>query len=808
MKNVIIVGGVAGGMSCAARLRRLDESLSITVFERGANVSFANCGMPYYIGEIIPNRANLIVAEADMLRRRFGIDIRTRHEVTRIDRASKQVEVRDLDADRTFMAPYDILVLSTGAEPLRPSIEGIDRPNVLTLNSLDDMDRIVQATAAARRVCVIGAGFIGLELVENFRERGLDVVLVEMMSQVLPPLDWEMTQPLAQELRMQGVELRLEEQAVSIDAAGVTLRSGARIACDVVCLCAGVTPRSELARDAGLDLGPRGHVRTDANMRTSDPAIFAVGDCVETRDFVTGHPVAVPLAGPANRQGRIVADVTQGRDAAYRGTQGTAIVKVFHLAAAQTGLSEKRLNAQNIPYRRVYVHPTQHPRYYPGAKPVSIKLLFAPEGALLGAQVLGGDGVDALINVFATALRAKWSVYDLEHSELAYSPQWGGARHPVNIAGFAAANLLRGDVETIEPDAPPSGLQWIDVRTPEEAAAGHIPGAKLLPIDSLRERLGELPPDKPLGVYCAVGLRGYVVCRMLRQHGFEAYNLNGGYRTWQWFQKSGVVPAQDPKPAPPSIPAPAAAPCAEVDVRLDVRGLQCPGPLVKVSQAIERMRLNETLEVTASDPGFAADIPAWCASTGNELIDVSARDGAYVARLMKRGERGDPGAAPSCAATTHPGKTIVCFSNDLDRVLAAFVIANGAAVMGGPVTIFFTFWGLNVLRKKTAPRTSKSLIDRMFGMMMPKGPARLKLSKMHMGGMGSAMMKRVMRAKNVMSLPDLIQSARAAGVRFVACSMSMDVMGIRREELIDGVEIGGVGHYLGAAGNSDINLFI
>ncbi|HOE66531.1 MAG TPA: DsrE/DsrF/DrsH-like family protein [Candidatus Hydrogenedentes bacterium] len=808
MKHVIIVGGVAGGMSCAARLRRLDESLAITVLERGANVSFANCGMPYYIGGIIPNRANLIVAEADMLRRRFGIDIRTRHEVTRIDRASKQVEVRDLDADRTFMAPYDILVLSTGAEPLRPSIEGIDRPNFLTLNSLDDMDRIVQATATARRVCVIGAGFIGLELVENFRERGLDVVLVEMMSQVLPPLDWEMTQPLAQELCMQGVELRLEEQAVSIDAAGVTLRSGARIACDAVCLCAGVTPRSELARDAGLDLGPRGHVRTDANMRTSDPAIFAVGDCVETRDFVTGHPVAVPLAGPANRQGRIVADVIQGRDAAYRGTQGTAIVKVFHLAAAQTGLSEKRLNALNIPYRRVYVHPTQHPRYYPGAKPVSIKLLFTSEGALLGAQVVGSDGVDALIDVFATALRAKWSVYDLEHSELAYAPQWGGARHPVNIAGFAAANLLRGDVETIEPDAPPSGLQWIDVRTPEEAAAGHIPGAKLLPIDSLRERLGELPPGKPLGVYCAVGLRGYVACRMLRQHGFEAYNLNGGYRTWQWFQKSGVVPVQSPKPAASSIPAPAAAPCAEVDVRLDVRGLQCPGPLVKVSQAIERMRVNETLEVTASDPGFAADIPAWCASTGNELIDVSARDGAYVARLMKRGAIGKPGAAPSCAATTHPGKTIVCFSNDLDRVLAAFVIANGAAVMGGPVTIFFTFWGLNVLRKEIAPRTSKSLIDRMFGMMMPKGPARLKLSKMHMGGMGSAMMKRVMRAKNVMSLPDLIQSARAAGVRFVACSMSMDVMGIRREELIDGVEIGGVGHYLGAAGNSDINLFI
>jgi len=809
-KGVVVIGGVAGGMSCAARLRRLDESLTVTVFEKGRDVSFANCGMPYYIGGVIKDRENMVVQTAESLRGRYNLDIRTRHEVTSIDRKTKKVVVKNLETGETFSEPYDQLVLSPGAAPFKPDFPGSSQPNVFVLNNLADMDAINAATADAKSVCVVGGGFIGLELIENLHARGLKINLVEMLDQVLPPLDWEMTQPLLQQLQLRDINTFFGTSVAAIEGTRIKLGSGHTIDSDFVVLAIGVRPSSRLAAEAGLDLGPRGHIRVDAHMRTSDPDIYAVGDAVETTDYLTGEPAAVPLAGPANRQGRIAADNIAGLDSAYRGTQGTSIVRVFDLAAASTGMSEKRLKAADMPYRRVFLHPHHHAKYYPGAVPVSIKLLFSPEGKIYGAQVVGSESVDALVDVVATAIRGNLSVYDLEHLELAYSPQWGSAKHAINMAGFLAANVLKGDIEVLEPEESPANVFWLDVREVDEAEVGIIPGSTIIPVNQLRERVDELPRDKEIAVYCAVGLRGYIAYRFLKQHGFRVRNYNGGYRTWCMYHT-----AKDGAPAPgccspdktiPTPPEPAQPSQEAPDQTLDVSGLQCPGPIVQVKKAVENLEPGQVLKVTSTDPGFAADVPAWCYRTGNMLISVVPNGGKYTAKIRKAAAAGQP--APQPASKGANGKTIICFSNDLDKAMATFIIANGAAAMGGPVTIFFTFWGLNILRKPTTPRVNKSLLDRMFGAMMPKGPERLKLSKMNMGGLGTKMMKHVMRSKNVDTLPGLIKSAQDAGVRLVACAMSMDVMGIKKEELIDGVEVAGVASYLGTAQEANVNLFI
>lgn len=814
-KRVVIVGGVAGGMSCAARLKRLDEQLEVTVFERGSDVSFANCGMPYYIGGVISDRTMLEVQTAEGLRRRYAIDVRTRHEVTAIDRAAKTVTVKNLTSGSTFTQPYDTLVLATGASPVRPPIPGVDGPKVFVLNNLTDMDAIAAAAGNARRACVIGAGFIGLELAENLRHRGLGVTVVEMLDHVLPRMDAEMARPVAQELQVNGVALRLGETVTAIEDAAVVLKSGGRIDSDMVCLCAGVRPNSALARDAGLTLNARGYIQVDERLRASDPDIYAIGDVTAVTDFVTGAAAPMPLAGPANRQARIAADNIAGRSSTYRGAQGTAIIKVFNLAVAQFGMTEAQARAEGRDCRRAYLHPPQHPRYYPDAAPIGVKLLFDTQGQILGAQVVGPEGVDALINVLATAQRAGQTVEDLEHLELAYSPQWGGAKHPINMIGFVASNILNGDAEMIEPDAAAADIFWLDVREPAETEAGIIPGAAIIALDELRARCAELPRDRVIGAYCAIGLRGYIAYRFLKQQGFKVLNLNGGFRSWCWAGNPAAGAAvsaagcicgnaqseEAPRTGNPETAGPAATPQV-----LDARGLQCPGPLVKVKQAVSGMPDGGVVDVIASDPGFAADAPAWCARTGNTLLELRPEGANYRARIQKGGTQSAP--APALESGGPVNKTIICFSGDLDKVMAAFIIANGAAAMGGDVTIFFTFWGLNVLRKDQPPPMKKPLLERMFGFMMPRGPERLALSKMNMGGMGTRMMKHVMRSKNVMPLSELMEQARQSGVRLVACAMSMDVMGIRHEELIDGIEIGGVGYYLGKAEESRVNLFI
>jgi NADPH-dependent 2,4-dienoyl-CoA reductase/sulfur reductase-like enzyme/rhodanese-related sulfurtransferase len=547
--KLVIVGGVAGGASAAARARRLSEDAEIVLFERGPDVSFANCGLPYYVGGEITQRQKLLVTTPDRLRTRFKLDVRTGASVEAIDRSSKTVRVRELASGREYEESYDKLILSPGAAPLRPPIPGIDLPGIFTLRNLQDVDRIKERVdRGIRQAVVVGAGFIGLELVENLVRRGVATTVVELQDQVLPPLDKEMTTPLLETLRAHAVTVLLSQSAAGFEPTGdgllVRLKTGDALPAQLVILGVGVRPENKLAVEAGLEVGPRGGIRVNDHLQTSDPNIYAVGDAIEVRDFVTGEPAQVPLAGPANRQGRIAADHLFGRNARYRGTQGTAIVGVFDRTAAMTGTSEKVLRRMEQAYRKVYVHPAHHAGYYPGAEAMTLKVLFEPEtGKLLGAQAVGGAGVDKRIDVLAVALQAGMSVFDLEEMELAYAPQYGSAKDPINMAGFVAAGLLRGehpqiDLETVLSAGGNDGLLLLDVRTPQEFSQGHIPGAVNIPVDELRQRLGELPRNRDIAAYCQVGQRGYLATRILQQAGFSAANVGGGYKTYRLFEPS------------------------------------------------------------------------------------------------------------------------------------------------------------------------------------------------------------------------------------------------------------------------------
>ncbi len=545
MSKVLIVGGVAGGSTAAARLRRLDEAAQVIVFERGAYVSFANCGLPYHVGQVIKERKALFVATPESLRADYALDVRVRQEVLAIDRVRKQVHVRKLDTGETYTESYDKLILSPGARPVTPPVPGAGAPGVFTLRNVPDMDAI-KAQVDSGKACtavVVGGGFIGLEMVENLMARGLDVTLVEMLDQVLMPLDFEMAALVHRHLRAKNVRMVLGDglKAVAQKEPGrlvVTLASGKAVETDMVIMAVGVQPESELAKAAGLELGSRGHIVVNQQLQTSDPDIYAVGDAILTYDSVSSRPVAIPLAGPANRQGRMAADHIAGRPTHYAGTQGTSVTKVFDLAVATTGLNAKQLKQMNMPFRSTITHSADHASYYPGATPMSTKLLFAPEtGKLLGAQVVGMNGVPRSINVLATALKGGMSVFDLEDLELAYAPPFGAAKDPVNVAGFVAANWLRGDVEMLNWDdlaqLDPQKDLLLDVRTQPECDAACIPGMVHIPLQQLRQRYTELPKDKRLVIYCKVGRRGYIASRILRAHGYHVVNVSGGIDTWQ-----------------------------------------------------------------------------------------------------------------------------------------------------------------------------------------------------------------------------------------------------------------------------------
>ncbi len=542
-QRLIVVGGVAGGASAAARARRLSEKDEIILFERGPEISYANCGLPYHIGGVIPERRRLLVQTAEGMRRRFRIDVRVQTEILRIDRQAKTVLAREAATGREYTERYDRLILSPGADPVRPPLAGIDSEKIFTLRTLADMDRILGALGhpPEAKVVIVGGGYIGLEMAEALRRRQASVVLVEMEPQVMSSLDPEMTTAIHEQLALHGVELKLRTRVTGFAENGgglaVQMESGGTLECDFALLAMGVKPDVGLARAAGLELGPLGGIRVDAHLRSSDPDIWAVGDAAETEDWVTGRPALVPLAGPANRQGRLAADNAAGRDQAYRRTQGTAICKIFDVTAGSTGVNEKSLKKAGTPYEKIYVHPADHATYYPGAHALRLKLLFDPQqGRLLGAQAVGRAGVDKRLDVLAVALRARMTVFDLENLELAYAPPYGSAKDAVNYAGFVAANVLRGDVrichvEDVLRRGPDTLL--LDVRSRAEVKQAPVPGAVNIPIDHLRGRLEELPRDRDIQVICHVGMRAYLACRILSQHGFSCCNVSGGFRTYQ-----------------------------------------------------------------------------------------------------------------------------------------------------------------------------------------------------------------------------------------------------------------------------------
>ena len=817
--KIVIIGGVAGGASAAARARRLDESAQITMFERGEYISFANCGLPYHIGGTITDRSRLLVQTPEAMKSRFNIDVRVKTEVIGIDTKAKEVIVRDLVQNREYREPYDKIVLSPGAEPIRPNLPGIDSKNVFTLRSIPDMDAIMQAINKnpEGRVLIVGGGYIGLEMAEALRHRKIDVTLAELEKQVFGPIDYEMATEVAMQLRMNGVDLQLGNSVTAIEEKDsnllIHLSSGDTLPCSVVIMAVGVRPESRLAKETGLTIGSRGGIAVDAHMQTSDPDIYAVGDAVEVEDFVGGFASLVPLAGPANRQGRIAADNIMGISTEYKKTQGTGICKVFDLAVGMTGLSEKTCKRLNKPYEKIYVHPANHATYYPGASQISLKLIFDPEnGKVLGAQAIGSKGVDKRIDVLATVIRAGMTVRDLTELELAYAPPYGSAKDPINYAGFVATNVLDGNAKLchVKDVINPNEKQvLLDVRTPAEVEAGTISGAINIPVDQLRNRLNELPKNKELLVFCQVGLRGYIACRILSQNGFNCRNLTGGYKTY----KASIYTGSEPlKPTPKiEMKDDAGEMLAKSEKKkkvepvkhIDACALQCPGPILQLKEELNKLQVGQAVSISTRDPGFTMDMPAWCHSTGNELVDLVNEDGAFKATIVKNPAK--PGIVNEKAGKN---KTIIVFSGDFDKVMASFIIANGAASMNSNVTMFFTFWGLNVLRKNFSVPVHKSFMEKMFGMMMPRGSSKLKLSKMNMAGMGTAMIKGVMKQKNVPSLETLIEKAKTLGIKLIACSMSMDIMGIKKEELIDGVEFGGVAMYLDQAEAGNVNLFV
>jgi CoA-disulfide reductase len=824
-KRIIIVGGVAGGASTAARLRRLDENAEIIMFEKGEYISFANCGLPYYIGETIGEREKLIVQTVEEMSAKFNLDIRNLSEVTKIDKEDKKVTVKNHKTGDIYEESYDVLVLSPGASPIKPGISGINEcDNLFTIRNIPDTDKIKEYVdnQKPKKVVVIGGGFIGLEMAENLNERGLNITLVEASEQVMAPLDIEMVSIIHEHLIDKNVELILQDGVKAFKDKGrkIVLNSGKEISADMIILSIGVRPETSIAKEANLKLNERDAIIVDKYMKTSDESIYALGDAVEIIDYVNKKSTMIPLAWPANRQGRIVADNICGRSSEYKGTLGSSVAKVFDYTVASTGNNEKTLKRLGIEYKIIHIHPGSHAGYYPGSFPIALKMIFDPKsGKIFGAQGVGMDGVEKRIDIIATAIKGNLNVYDLQDVEVCYAPPYNSAKDPVNMLGYYASNVMEGLVDTI---------QWneidklhkensviVDVREEFELATGKFDNSIHILLGKLRDRLNEIPKDKNIYVTCQVGQRGYVGCQILKQHGINAINIDGGIKTYSYVKRAeesiknqyGENKALKEEVAVMNLED---LDITEINakVSLNACGLQCPGPIRRVFEEISKMDDQEILEVKASDPGFSKDIKSWCEKTNNTLLksEFNKNEKAFVAYIQKGTNKKETNNAAVTAEKN--GATLVVFSGDLDKAIASFIIATGAASMGKEVTMFFTFWGLNILKSKKKPNVSKDSMEKMFDMMLPSHPGKLPLSQMNMMGMGPAMIKQIMKKHNVDDLETLIENAIKMGVNVVACSMSMELMGIKKEEFIDGVEIGGVASYLGATEDAGLNLFI
>ena len=793
--RVIIIGGGACGASCATRLRRLDERCEITILERTDEVSIANCGLPYYCSDVINDRDKILVSNPQKFKNMFNIDVRLNTEVVEINRVEKFVV--SSNGEKFY---YDKLVLAQGGSPIVPPLEGVNNKNIFTVRSLADADKIKDYinNNNVKSAVVVGAGFIGIEMAENFAHLGLETKVVELSNQILAPVDYEVACFAQNEMRDKGVELILSDGVKEFKEKEIELNSGKTIPYDIAILAIGVKPETTLAKNSNLEVD-RGII-VNENMQTNDENIFAGGDSVEIKHFVTNNDVLIPLAGPANRQGRIIADNICNLKSTYKKSQGTSVLKVFDYTVACTGYNEKSLQRENIPYWKALTFGNSHAGYYPDATSTFYKLLFNNNGKILGAQAVGYEGVEKRIDVIASVMRNQGTIQELLDSELCYAPPYSSAKDSVNILGMCADNILKGLVkpayyEDID------GSYIVDVRIPESYNIKTINGAVNIPLAELRERINEIPKDKKVILVCNTGYTSYVASRILIQNGYNnVYSLLGGMQLFKEIEKDRGKHQEIKK-------LQKATTLTSVSnsnvIRIDACGLSCPGPIMKLSDTISKLNNGEILEITSTDRGFYSDVQAWCNSTNNTLLNLINADKKIVATIQK----GINNEQSFQNKNSKNGQTIVVFSNDLDKALASFIIANGAKASGKDVTMFFTFWGLNVLRKENIT-VKKGLVDKMFGFMMPKGADKFTLSKMNMGGLGSLMMKQVMKRKNILSLKELIEQAQKQGVKFIACQMSMDVMGIQKEELLDGVEIGGVAKYIAESNNSNSNLFI
>ena len=809
MKKVLIVGGVAGGASTATRLRRLDENLEIIIFEKGEYVSFANCGLPYHIGEVIENRESLLVQTPESLKARFNLDVRVKSEVIEVNREDKKVKVKTKNGEE-YEENFDFLVLSPGAKPLFPSIKGIESNKIFTLRNINDMDKIKAEikNSNIKKATVVGGGYVGVETAENLKHLGIDTTLIEAAPHILATFDTEISNVLEFELVNNGLKLMTSEKVVEFQEAEneiiIKLESGKTVTTDIVILSIGVSPDTKFLQNSGINLGEKGHILVNENLETNLKGVYALGDSILVKNYLTNQDVAIPLAGPANRQGRIVAGNIVGRNEKYKGSLGTAIIKIFELTAASTGLNERTLKQLNIPYEKIYLHPNNHAAYYPGASPISIKALYNKENKqILGAQALGISGVDKFIDVIATSIKFKATIDDLSELELAYAPPFLSAKSPANMLGFIGQNIEDGLLEQVFMEDLKNYNEKeniiLDVREELELIGGKFDNSINIPLSELRKRYNELPKDKEIWTYCAVGLRGYIASRFLSQKGYKVKNLAGGIKS----REKVILKAQEEE----NLNKESNSNIGKEEDYLDLSGLSCPGPLVKIKEKIDKLQENEELKVKVSDPGFYNDIQAWSKITKNTLLSLDKKDGLTYATLQK-------GKTSKVIEKNHENMiiedksnmTMVVFSGDLDKAIAAFIIANGALTMGKKVTMFFTFWGLSILKKKNLSK--KNFIEKMFAMMLPKNSKDLPVSKMNFFGIGAKMIRSIMRKKNIMSLEELIKKAIDSGVNITACTMSMDVMGINKEELIDGINYGGVGQYLGEAEKSNNNLFI
>lgn len=801
-EKILIVGAVAGGASAATRLRRLSENYEIIMFDRGEYPSFANCGLPYHIGGIIPERESLIIQSPEDFKTRFNIDVRIFSEVIKVNPTQKTISIQKKSGE-IYEENFDYLILSPGAKPFIPRIEGIESNKIFTLRNIPDMDKIIKKikTENTKSVAVIGGGFIGVEMAENLKHLNLETHLIEAAPHILAPFDSDLSEELENKMLENNIILHLSKKVIKFEDRGekinISLDDSSSLSVDFVISAIGVQADTAFLKDSGINLNERGSIIVNEYLETNFENIYALGDAIP----------GFALAGPANRQGRIVANNIAGNKEKYKKSIGTSIIKVFDMVGAATGKNKRALKQEKIEYSTVIFFPNSHAGYYPNATQLHCKILFEKKsGKILGAQAIGYEAVDKFIDSIASVMHFNGTIYDLSELELCYAPPFGSAKSTVNMGGFIGRNIYENFVEVISSEEEmkkfnPEKNILLDVRTEEEVSVAPIEKSLVIPVDELRNRLQNLDKSKEIWVFCAVGLRGYLAARILMQAGYKVKNISGGYRMLsKYFEIENKNNLEENQNKNFEI-----TDDSNIE-ELNLTGLSCPGPLLSLKAKMESLTFGEKIKVVGSDPAFANDVQAWAKSSKNKILSIKNNKGLINVLIEKSAVQANESGVK--IKEDKNNMTLIFFSGDYDKAIAAFILANGAVAMGKKVTMFFTFWGLSILKKENAPKVKKSFLDKMFSICLPNSYKTLPLSKMNFAGMGRKMLELVMRKKELISLCELLDEAKKNQINMIACTMSMEAMGITKDELIDGIDFGGVAQYLGETDSSNTNLFI